>query len=137
MLRVAVNGVEAVYDPDLVYQHFMPADRLTWSHLQRLVNGAGRGAVGIKHYVTRLALDSGRSGFPTRARQAWLVEVVVTLGALIWLPLSHLRSGNRERAVVSFNYGWGRLEELLSSPARFWRGRRRVSDLARSIRRLP
>ena len=132
-LRLA--GWKLFYDPDLVYQHFMPASRLTWSHLKRLVNGAGRGAVGIKHYVVRLALDSGKSGFLTRARQAWLVEAIITLGALVWLPLSYLLSGNRERAVVSFNYGWGRLAELLRSPARFWRGRRRVSDLARSIRR--
>ena len=71
-------------DPDLVYQHFMPASRLTWSYLKRLVNGAGRGAVGIKNYVVRLTLDSGKDqSFLTRTRQAWLVEVVVTLGALV------------------------------------------------------
>ena len=132
-LRLA--GWNLFYDPDLVYQHFMPAGRLTWSYLKRLVNGAGRGAVGTKHYVVRLSLDS-REKWPSDPYAPGLARGGhhYARGAnLVAIELSPL-GGQRARCGL-FPFPGGRLAELLRSPARFWRGRRRVSDLARSIGR--
>jgi glycosyltransferase involved in cell wall biosynthesis len=74
-LRLA--GWRLRYDSRLRMQHFIPANRLTWTYLRGLYRGFGAADPGLTIY--RYALEGARDGLRHRLKRMWQLQVAITL----------------------------------------------------------
>ena len=98
------------YEPELRLNHFLPAKRLTWSYLRRLVFGFGVSEVGLTPYL-RL-LGNGDS----MLTDSWRSSSLRVLWSLLRFRLNLVRSvfGQNDGAgyVLAVDKLLGRLKEL-------------------------
>jgi glycosyltransferase involved in cell wall biosynthesis len=81
------SGSRLYYDPALVIEHFMPADRLTWPKALRLMRTMGNSSVLFDLYLIALNVSYVR----TRRvwKKTWLFQALKALRSLLRLLLFH------------------------------------------------
>jgi glycosyltransferase involved in cell wall biosynthesis len=101
------QGGRLWYDPRLLIRHFMPASRLTWTHLRRLNRGFGSQSVVLDEYA-------GNAPISAHSR---LVECIAILKDLLVCLPALLRNREGSARVLFFEFRYGRLGQLLRHPA--------------------
>jgi len=76
-LALQLAGWKVWYSPRIQLQHFMPAGRLTWNYLKRMLRGIGESSVLIDPYLFTF---EQRTGHPISAyKQGWLWRTFASL----------------------------------------------------------
>ena len=103
-LALRLAGWRLWYEPRLRFRHFLPAKRLEWSYLRRLVRGAGLSSPGLDPYFC--AMKPRRTGVTRllrRVRESWswqLLSLLVKLSSQPVKLVSFLRSPMEGEAAV-------------------------------------
>lgn len=115
--HLALCGWRLWYDPRLRLRHFMPAERLEWRYLRRLLRGAGWSSPWLDPYREALGLYS---------RKDWGGEMAHVVLALLRNPLRLARccfqEGEGRNEIAIHELLWGRLLGLVA-------GRKPIADL--------
>jgi glycosyltransferase involved in cell wall biosynthesis len=134
-LALRLAGWRLWYDPQLQFRHFMPANRLTWQYMRRLVNATGASAVDLDPYYLLLKElgrqpPSSAKPVPHMVRATWIFQIIATVKLMLhhYLTLLHEPFSTREGhpAALELEYCLGRLPKLLATCGRFQRAVRRV-----------
>ncbi|AMR31825.1 hypothetical protein A0256_10530 [Mucilaginibacter sp. PAMC 26640] len=75
-LRVRLAGHQILYSPKLIYRHYLPSKRLTWTYLKRLHAGFAHSYVIVDMYETALKTPAPA----TLPRFYWLSKALYYLG---------------------------------------------------------
>ena len=73
-LALRLAGWKLLYDPRLKFKHFLPAYRLNWNYLRRLVRGFGISNVRLDPY--RFALDGEPKTLRQKLERTWQWQVL-------------------------------------------------------------
>lgn len=112
---LTIAGWKLWYNPDLVLQHFLPASRLQWSYLRKLVRAIGASSVSLDPYIflkyPTMGVVQGR--FQT----IWLWKIRALTSnlfkySLIKLLLSPFAMYEGDQDIISIENHLGRLIEL-------------------------
>ena len=104
-------GWKFLYDPNLVFQHYIPSSRLNWRYVCRMSRGYGHAQIYIQHY---LRIIKHRTIF----RIKYLKEIVFDILCLLKHPIAlfyginFMKEGDLE--VLKVNALIGQLEERVS-----------------------
>lgn len=127
-LALRLAGWRLWYDPQLRFRHFMPAKRLNWQYMRRLVNATGASAVDLDPYYLLLKElgrqpPSSAKPVPHRLRVTWLFQIVATVKLLLHHYLTLMRkplsTWEGRPAALEFEYYLGRLPKLLAMCGRY------------------
>lgn len=106
-LALRLRGWKLWYEPKLKLKHYLPAERLDWTYLRRLLRGVGASDLGLRPYYF------GTS----RKKDQWQRLVLVTVFKLLKNPkkllLSTIRSCEGDRDVLSIERSIGLLSTLI------------------------
>jgi GT2 family glycosyltransferase len=120
---LVLKGWKLWYDPQLRFEHYMPASRLTWSYLRRLSRGFGASAAWLEIYREQIC-PSATAGFRTvplpesacrLIRRSWLFQTYSVVRTL-WSrrrDLAPQSEGSTETLQRDFEAG--RIGELLKA----------------------
>jgi glycosyltransferase involved in cell wall biosynthesis len=103
------------YDPRLRIRHVLPADRLQWLYLRRLVRGVG--AASVFHDLYRYALGGTPKNVLDKLKRTWHWKILATSTKLLlydvksFLPIYSATEGDPR--VLEFEARYGRLSELV------------------------
>jgi glycosyltransferase involved in cell wall biosynthesis len=135
-LSYALNlaGWKLLIDRRLRIQHYMPASRLDWNYLRRLVQGSAYSAVALDGY--HFAYQDPAANFRDRLRQHWLwpfaagVRQLARLGRIAKLLLSRFAPMMNDDEVIQIDMQLAQLRGLASLRGRY-------SELRREVREAP
>jgi glycosyltransferase involved in cell wall biosynthesis len=109
------SGWRLWYDPRLRLQHFIPANRLEWGYLRRLMRGFGASTVGFDAY--KHASDEYKPDFRSRIIKTWLWQTADMFNFLVrrhrLLLLSYNKLPEGDLRILDVEKDLGRLYELL------------------------
>ncbi|MCC5833750.1 MAG: glycosyltransferase family 2 protein [Opitutales bacterium] len=104
-----LSGWRLWYDPGLHIQHWMPQERIQWTHLKRLRRGFGAQSV---------VFDAYKSSSPP----SWMKEVLLSAKALLSTLARSMFSAEGRRARVLFSESQiGRIHSLLKERSNYKR----------------
>ncbi len=113
-----LTGWDLFCDPDLTYQHFMPARRLDWSYVRRLKRGFGASSIGLDPY--QWAIEGSLERYTGRPLPTWVKETyweIRKLASEYSALLSPPRpAGDGDPRLMQIEFRRGRLAELLRGP---------------------
>ncbi len=115
------SGGHLYYEPKLAIEHFMPADRLTWTKALRLMRTMGNSSVLFDLYQIAL----GTSHFANRPawKKSWLFYELKALKQLLLLiifhPIDCLRQPEGSPAAIAFEKTMGELSTLWALCGRY------------------
>jgi cellulose synthase/poly-beta-1,6-N-acetylglucosamine synthase-like glycosyltransferase len=116
-LALRLRGWRLWYDPRLRLQHYLPANRLTWSYLRRLHYAAAFSAVSQDEYYFQL-LPFGK-GLRGRLRRRWEWQAMRTAGMLLRHPVKAVRARRElcegDAGVLQVESVLGRLAALVAA----------------------
>jgi glycosyltransferase involved in cell wall biosynthesis len=134
-LALRLAGWRLWYDPQLRFRHFMPAKRLNWQYMRRLVNATGASAVDLDPYYLLLK-ELGRQPassdkrVPHKLRVTWLFQIIATVKVMLQhyltLMLEPFSAWEGRPAALELEYCLGRLPKLLAMCGRYRPAVRRV-----------
>jgi glycosyltransferase involved in cell wall biosynthesis len=124
---LSLLGWKLWYDPRLRLEHFIPAQRLTWTYLRRLWRGFGRAAVAISWYS--YALTERPTTRWNRLRQTWAGNLGICLRLLLPRAKALLagKEGCHDQIIAEATLH--KMEVLLTGFKAYRRGVRRIEHL--------
>jgi glycosyltransferase involved in cell wall biosynthesis len=134
-LALRLAGWRLWYDPQLRFRHFMPANRLNWQYIRRLVRTTGASTATLDPYyivlekLGRRPLSAARRT-PRALRATLLFEIIYTVRSMIYHYLTLIRGSfstwEGQPAALELEYYLGRLPKLLAMCGTFQPAVRRV-----------
>jgi glycosyltransferase involved in cell wall biosynthesis len=120
VLALRLAGWKLWYDPTIRLRHHMPARRLTWSYMRRLMRANGAASPLLSAYIEPNISFRG-THIPLQSRWWWQVQ---GLCRMLWLSRSGARRillGYRaeDDRSLTFEYRVGKLAELLRLRGRY------------------
>ena len=82
-LALRLAGWQLWYEPRLRLKHYLPAHRLQWSYLRRLLRGVGLSSPVFDSYHFALANSKKRAGWGSRLAQTWQYQLLRTILQLL------------------------------------------------------
>ena len=127
-LRLA--GWRLWYEPRLRMRHYLPAQRLSWVYLRRVMRGFGASSVGLDSYLHLLEREEGT--ILGVLRRSWLSEALVAsakvAGLTIRHPVAQLRRAEGSDTALRAEWHLGRFQELVRQRKNYRGASRRVRE---------